>query len=352
MAGEQPFASFTGNSRMARLVREFDWAATPLGPLADWSTELKTLVSHMLESNFPAAIVWGSGLVTIYNDAFRPILGSKPEALGRSFAEVWAEAWDEIGPIAERAFAGESTYIEDFPLVVDRSGRPEQAWFTFCYSPLRLADGTVAGMMDTVVETTKTVRTLEERDGLNRELGHRLQNMIAMVQAIASQSLRRVAERDAVDAFVKRIVALGRAQDVLIRRSWSAASLDEVARATLSLLDGLGQIAIEGPVVQAGTRSTMALSLVLNELATNAAKYGALSVPAGRVTLSWTVEGDTVRICWREAGGPEVREPTHTGLGSRLIDMGLGPRGAVRRSYPKAGFEAVIEAPMADLRNG
>src|SRR4051794_20675278 len=134
---------------MARMVREFDWAATPLGPQASWPLELKTAVNILLESRFPKAIVWGPALVTIYNDAFRPILGDKREALGRSFADVWAEAWDDIGPIAERAFAGEATFVEDFPLVIDRSGRPEQAWFTFCYSPVRLADGTVAGMMDT-----------------------------------------------------------------------------------------------------------------------------------------------------------------------------------------------------------
>ena len=79
-------------SRMARLVREFDWASTPLGPSASWPPELKTVVRQILESQFPAAVVWGSDYTTIYNDAFRPILGDKPEALGRSFADIWAEA--------------------------------------------------------------------------------------------------------------------------------------------------------------------------------------------------------------------------------------------------------------------
>ena len=114
--------------------------------------------------------LWGPELVQFYNDAFRPILGSKPEALGRSFADVWAEAWEEIGPIAERAYAGEATFIQDFPLMIDRTGRMEQAWFTFCYSPLRLANGTVAGMIDTVVETTETVRAQNDLNILSREL--------------------------------------------------------------------------------------------------------------------------------------------------------------------------------------
>jgi PAS domain-containing protein len=149
-----------GSGRMADLVRAFDWGSTPLGETADWPAELRSVVQQALESRFPQAIVWGAELTTIYNDAFRPILGNKPEALGRSFQQVWCEAWDEIGPIADRAFAGEATYIEDFPLVVARnSGQPEQAWFTFCYSPLRLSDGTIAGFLDTVIETTSSVRS-------------------------------------------------------------------------------------------------------------------------------------------------------------------------------------------------
>src|SRR4051794_27963188 len=180
---------------IARLVRAFDWAATPLGPAADWPAELKTVVNLILDSRFPAAVVWGPGLVTIYNDAFRPILGDKPEALGRSFADVWAEVWDEIGPIAEKAFAGEATFLEDLPLVIDRGGRPETAWFTFCYSPLRLADGTVAGMMDTVVETTATVRARADLEVLNQELRHRLKNTLATVQALARGTLKGAIER-------------------------------------------------------------------------------------------------------------------------------------------------------------
>ena len=167
---------------MAKLIEEFDWSSTPLGPRAGWPPELQTFVRHILESGFPAAIVWGDGLTTIYNDAFRPILGDKPEALGRSFAEIWSEAWDKIGPIADRAFEGQSTYIEDYPLTINRLGEPEQAWFTFCYSPLRIGDGTVAGMMDTVIETTATVRARSDLALVNHELSHRLKNTLAIVQ--------------------------------------------------------------------------------------------------------------------------------------------------------------------------
>ena len=337
---------------MAERVRDFGWAATPLGPMSDWPAELKTVVGFVLESSFPKAIVWGPELVTIHNDAFLPILGNKPEALGRSFKEVWAEAWGEIGPIAARAFAGEATYIEDFPLEIDRSGRLEQAWFTFCYSPLRLADGTVAGMMDTVVETTATVRAKAQLDVVTHELSHRLKNTMAMVQAIAAQTLKEVAEREAVEAFNNRIVTMGHAHDVLLRQDWSAASLEQTARAAMAPLDGLQQVSVEGPPVQIGPRATIALSLMLHELATNATKYGALSTPQGRVELAWMVEGGLLKLCWRESGGPPVRAPSRKGFGTRLIDMGLAPGGSVQRRYLPAGFEADIIAPVAELAQG
>ena len=176
--------------RMARKVENFDWRSTPLGPIEHWPAELKTLARHVLESQFPKAIAWGPELTTIYNDAFRPILGEKPEALGRPFSHVWSEVWADIGPIAERALAGEATFIEDHPLIINRSGEPEKAWFTFCYSPVRLADGSIRGMLDTVIETTATVRAREDLVLINKELGHRLKNTLALVHSITLQTLQ------------------------------------------------------------------------------------------------------------------------------------------------------------------
>ncbi len=156
---------------MADQVRLHDWASTPLGPLDAWPEVLKTTVAQTLSSRFPQAIVWGEALIMLYNDPFVPILGNKPPALGRPFSEVWQEAWDEVKPISDAAFAGRATYIEDFPLVIERSGYPEQAYFTFCYSPIRDHNGTIVGMIDTVIETTATVlaqRRLAFLDELGR----------------------------------------------------------------------------------------------------------------------------------------------------------------------------------------
>jgi signal transduction histidine kinase/CheY-like chemotaxis protein len=145
------------NGAMAEQIRRHDWANSPLGPLQHWPDVLKTTVSLCLASHFPQAIIWGPELITLYNDAFVPILGDKPDALGRPFSDIWKEAWSEISPIADAAYAGRATYIEDFALMIERGRGPEQAYFTFCYSPIRDSLGNVVGMIDTVTETTQTV---------------------------------------------------------------------------------------------------------------------------------------------------------------------------------------------------
>lgn len=142
---------------MAERVRRHDWTNTPLGPMDQWPDVLKTTVSLSLASHFPQAVVWGPELTTLYNDAFVPILGSKPDALGQPFSTIWQEAWSQISPITDAAFAGNATFIEDFPLIVERGDAPEQAYFTFCYSPIRDACGNVVGLLDTVTETTGSV---------------------------------------------------------------------------------------------------------------------------------------------------------------------------------------------------
>ncbi len=145
------------SSDMAERVRQHDWTSTPLGPLEQWPDVLKTTVALCFASSFPQSIIWGPHLTTLYNDAFIPILGDKPFALGRPFSEVWREVWADVGPIANAAFEGHATYIENFPLLIERGAGLEQAYFTFCYSPIRDPEGKVVGMLDTVTETTATV---------------------------------------------------------------------------------------------------------------------------------------------------------------------------------------------------
>lgn len=338
-------------SVMRRKVEEFDWAATPLGPRSEWSSELRIAVQQALDSHFPKAIVWGKELTTIYNDAFLPILGEKPEALGRSFADVWSESWDELSPIVARAFNGEATYIENFPIVTDRSGHPRKAWFTFCYSPLRLADGTVGGMLDTVMETTETVEAQATLNLANQELAHRLKNTLALVQAIASQTLRSVADHEAIAAFENRLQALAGAHDVLYRQTWGAVSLKQVISDALRPHGDWRQIRITGPDLAIGSGTTMSFALYIHELATNAIKYGALRSEHGQVEVEWAVSDGTFNLSWRETGAGPAVQPVRTGFGSKLLDRGLGNQSVVRRHYGAEGFELDLAAPLEELAN-
>lgn len=147
---------------MSVKVRNHDWASTALGPLHLWPAPLRIAVDMLLASKFPGCLVWGPQLVTIYNDAFKPILGAKPEALGRGFDEVWSEAWENIGALVFRTLSGEAIFIENFPLMINRNGSLEQAYFTFCYSPIRDERGAVAGFLDTVIETTASVESAQQ----------------------------------------------------------------------------------------------------------------------------------------------------------------------------------------------
>lgn len=142
---------------MGQRVRNHDWAATALGGIHGWPAELRSTIAFVLESRFPAVFVAKQGLVTIYNDAFLPILRGKQDVLGRSFEETWAEIWPEVGPLVDRALAGESTFTVDMPLVIVRDGAPEQAYFTFSYSPVRDGQGRVIGFIDIVIETSQRV---------------------------------------------------------------------------------------------------------------------------------------------------------------------------------------------------
>ncbi|SDC83410.1 PAS/PAC sensor hybrid histidine kinase [Massilia sp. PDC64] len=149
----------TGGGQMAARIAAHDWRATPLGPVEDWPAALRTALGLALNSRFPTFLCWGADLISFHNDAYTPLLGDKA-ALGLPFRTVWPEVWDTVGPIAMKAYAGEACFHEDMPVLMERHGYPEQSWFTFSYSPVRDDDGTVGGILCTVVETTGKVRAL------------------------------------------------------------------------------------------------------------------------------------------------------------------------------------------------
>lgn len=355
MADRQVGTAFLdGGGDMSAAVRDFDWSTTALGPITSWPVSLKTAVGMMLNSRFPKAIVWGPELTTLYNDAFRPILGHKPEALGRSFREVWAEAWDEIAPILEKAFAGEATFIEDFPLTIERHGAPERAHFTFCYSPIRDQTGRVVGMIDTVIETTSKVEAERHVRLINAELEHRIKNTLTVVGAVARQTFHFSNTLDeARDALATRLSALSAAHSALTKASWTRAPIGDVLEGALSPYQVPGeQITLAGPALHLGARQALSLSLAINELASNALKYGALSTPAGHIAVRWQGEGRAAempfRLAWEETGGPATKPPTRKGFGSQLLRvLAMDFQGEAELTFPPEGACFALRGSIA-----
>ena len=147
---------------MSKVIRAMDWSRTPLGPLSAWPQSLRTTVSLCLASNFPISIAWGPQRTQIYNDGYWPICGKKhPHSLGQDFRECWFSAWPVIGAAFEQATAGQTAFLENQRIFIDRNGFLEETFFTFSFSPIRDESGAVGGLFHPVTELTQ--QTLTER---------------------------------------------------------------------------------------------------------------------------------------------------------------------------------------------
>lgn len=199
----------------------------------------------------------------------------------------------------------------------------------------------------------------ERQDLLNAELAHRLKNNLALVQSIVSQTLRTATDLPSARKLLsERISALGKAHDVLMTGRKDAASVEEIVRSTVALLGEGARVAIAGPQVELGASAALSLALICHELATNASKYGALSVDAGQVTVQWQIETDAAGkplfvFEWQESDGPVVTPPTRRGFGTRLIEVGLsGAFGAeARLDYAPSGLRCRLTGPLSELQS-
>lgn len=156
---------FSESSKVETLLATKDWANSVLGDPNRWPQSLRSVFRLILNSKFPMFVAWGPELGFLYNDAYAEILGSKhPESLGAPFQDIWSEIWPDISPIIDAALSGRPSYFENLPLTIERSGHPENAWFTFSYSPVHDDEGIIAGMYCSVMETTNLVQDRRLRE--------------------------------------------------------------------------------------------------------------------------------------------------------------------------------------------
>ncbi|WP_395773604.1 PAS domain S-box protein [Agrobacterium pusense] len=294
--------------------------------------------------------------ITSWNAAAEKLYGySQDEIVGRSVLMLVPDGRQEEEPrILTEVKAGR--FVEPYETQRRRKdGRLVEVLLSV--SPIRDANGRVIGASKTAHDITARKDAERLKSILVNELHHRVKNVLATVTAIARQTLGRdKANHEEVEAFTSRLASLSRAQDLLVHADWQHADLKAVMQQALSPYP-VDAFQIGGPSVPLPPRAVVSLSLALHELATNAAKYGALSAPGGQVSISWQFEplvDNRLRIVWEERGGPEVAPPRRRGFGSTLIERLLSAelKGETKFVYEKSGVICVIEAEMSKDDDG
>lgn len=248
-----------------------------------------------------------------------------------------------------RAMRGEWTDHEEFAyILLDGS---ERILLTSA-RPILDKYGNIVGAVQISLDITERKRIEEQRKLLVNELNHRVKNTLAVIQSIASQTLRSAGSlAEAGKSLSGRLVSLAKAHDILTQEHWSGADLEELVEAALSPHTGKERFDLAGEPVRLGPNLALSLALAIHELATNAVKYGALSVPSGRLAISWTVatvEGRRhLRIEWREHGGPPVQPAERRGFGTRMLEnIFAGDTGKVTFLFEETGLICVLETDL------
>lgn len=270
---------------------------------------------------------------------------------------AWWQFWDGEGHANVRAAIEAARAGRNFRFQgMANTARGNPRWWDVKVSPILDDEGRPQSILAVSRDITELKRAEEHQRLLALELKHRIKNSIAMIQAIANQTLRPGdLSVDGKAALMERLRTMGEAQDLLTQEARATARLHDLVVATVKPHGAAERLRIEGPDVSLGAKCALAMSLALHELATNAVKYGALSNSDGTVGLSWTVEQGAApaqfRLEWREAGGPAVKPPERTGFGSRMIERALAGyfQGSAGIDYRPHGVVFTLLAPMEAL---
>lgn len=391
-------ADLTGNSPESLIGQRFESLFQQTPVVADNTFVPARLVVG--ESTLPVSI-WSSSvfvgnlsvkLVTISDQSVHQRVEEAvgAERFARSILEQSTEAILVLGPngriaqashvaeaIARRAPLGR-LFSDAFEIEREGSGLPQEldtmlasrpfhgvelklrhprlghCSFLLSAGPLLDDARTPIGAIVTLTDITARKRAEEQQTMLVAELNHRVKNILAVVQAISSQTVRTSATLPMYSAtFAGRIKALSVAHDILTRTRWKGIGLNELLENVLSpyLVAGGSRISLSGPPVLLPARSVVPLSMAVHELATNASKYGALSDPRGRVSVDWSVDEDAdpqVDMNWHEHNGPSIPEGTQAGFGTTLIRRVISQdlEGRVELDFAPAGLRSYLQFPL------
>ena len=294
--------------------------------------------------------------ITFANQSFLTLTGyDEHEVLGQDFDFLMQPGTDPEALVELRTAFGGGRDLETE--VCCRRKDASLFWATIFVSPVRDEASKVVQHFASFVDLTRHKEKEDHLRFLLDELNHRTHNTLATVMAIARQTLRGAADKAEVDAFLGRVLALSKGHSLLGRTNWEDVGLRDVIGQVLQPFGfgdgGLARISAGGGDVRLQPKTALTFAMVFHELATNAAKHGALSTgAAGRVDIAWQLEpvpqGEQMRLRWQESGGPPVAPPGREGFGSRLIERDLAREldGEVRLDYAPAGLVCQIVMPV------
>jgi two-component sensor histidine kinase len=317
--------------------------------------ERNRLVEMFMQAPGFVAILSGPDHVfQMHNDAYARIVG-RGDLVGKSIREALPDiAGQGYYELLDSVLATGEPYEGKGAVVTFRPGETKREIrrnVDFIYQPVRDNAGAVVGIFVQGHDVTDTVNAVQRQRLMIDELNHRVKNTLATIQSIAIQTARSHEDpRTFAASFQARLMSLSHTHDLLTRSHWEGADLRAVLEHETAA-HGPAGIILNGPPLALGAAAALSLGMIFHELATNAAKYGALSVPDGRVFVDWTVANQSSRVLnvvWREVGGPPVTTPTRRGFGSRLIERNVRHdlAGEAKLSYASAGFIAELSVPL------
>ena len=317
-------------------------------------------LAHAVHSRWPdIGIILVSGHVKP-SDAERPTdsrFFSKPLGDAQMIVELQAM----VGAGALRIVPGAPLLKIDGTPIEPQSRTPQEAALSAENDSLRLLlEQAGIDAKALLAQAGIDAREREAADKLQKlilgELHHRIKNTLATVSAIASQSFRTATSIEhGQKAMEGRLLALGRAHDLLMQISWSNASLTHTFSDATEPYDSQGtrRFHFNGPDIRITSGAVIALAMTFNELCTNTTKFGALSTPTGRVEIAWTTGDDRLRLTWTETGGPGVAPPTRRSFGTRMMEsLGQQLNGQVELDFKTTGFVYALNVPLGSVIAG
>ncbi|MBV9542053.1 MAG: PAS domain S-box protein [Alphaproteobacteria bacterium] len=312
-------------------------------------------VGRRVMESLPAAVYTtdAQGKLLYFNRAARELWGREPQLGEESWCGSWKIYTPDGAPLPhdqcpmavaireKRATIGPEAVAE----------RPDGTRVPFMPHPTPIFDsnGELVGAVNMLIDLTEQKRANAAQQRMIAELNHRVKNTLATIQSLAAQTKRGSANGGDKE-FESRLLALSKVHDQLTRHSWEWADFAIIANDTFACYRGSANsnVHLRGPSQKLDSRSALATAMVLHELASNSAKHGALSTPAGSVDLAWDVDGRTLMVHWQETGGPIVVTPRKRGFGLRLLERSIAHElgGRPKIEFAPSGVRCTMEIPL------